>query len=151
MSMTLPELEKLLNLPAEEEQEPVVFKLDSSENHDTSHLTFLSQGKNSVVVRFPHLDNIEKLNEVVNQAKQDGHNVFLVLRQTTDTSLDSVYKMTKLQKHYLFAIENNDYLTLPAAVYVRGFLNVYLNFFGLKRNDVVEDFMQKYSKARYLA
>jgi len=52
-------------------------------------------------------------------------------RKERGLSLEEVEQATKIRKRYLVGLENEDYATLPDAVYAQGFLKTYANFLGL--------------------
>ena len=49
---------------------------------------------------------------------------------------------TKISKRYLRAIEADDYATLPAKVYTRGFVRLYASVLGLDADRVAASFME---------
>jgi cytoskeletal protein RodZ len=58
-------------------------------------------------------------------------------RETRNISLEEISKVTKVKEHYLKAIEEDRYELLPAAPYVKGFLNVYARYLTLNPKDIV--------------
>ena len=63
------------------------------------------------------------------------------LRETAGLSLDDVAATTKISKRYLRAIEADDYATLPAKVYTRGFVMLYARVLGLDADRVAVSFI----------
>ena len=63
-------------------------------------------------------------------------------REERHIDLDAVVKATKVRRHYLEALENEDWETLPSQVFVKGFLRSYAEFLGLDK-DMVLDYYQK--------
>lgn len=53
------------------------------------------------------------------------------LRRSAGASLDDVAEITKISKRYLRALEDDDFATLPAPVYVHGFAREYAKILGL--------------------
>jgi flagellar biosynthesis protein FlhG len=70
------------------------------------------------------------------------------LRESADASLDDVADITKISKRYLHALEENDFDTLPAAVYVRGFVSEYARALGLDSKTVSKSYMSLYRRYR---
>ena len=64
------------------------------------------------------------------------------LRETAGLSLDEIVSRTKISKRYLRAIEADDYATLPAKVYTRGFVTLYARVLGLDAERVAASFME---------
>lgn len=72
-------------------------------------------------------------------------------RELRDISLKEIADATKIGKRYLEAIEKNDYKTLPAAVFTRGFVREYARYLGLNAEDLVSRYSQIASDAEALA
>ncbi|MBT6490162.1 MAG: DnaJ domain-containing protein [Deltaproteobacteria bacterium] len=64
------------------------------------------------------------------------------LRETAGLSLDDIAATTKISKRYLRAIEADDYATLPAKVYTRGFVTLYARMLGLDAERVATSFIE---------
>ncbi len=64
------------------------------------------------------------------------------LRETAGLTLDDMVARTKISKRYLRAIEADDYATLPAKVYTRGFVTLYAQALGLDAERVATSFME---------
>lgn len=60
------------------------------------------------------------------------------IRGDLKLSLDDVERATKIRKKYLKAIESNDYSSLPADVYMRGFLKNYSKILGISEEKVLD-------------
>ncbi|OIP23666.1 hypothetical protein AUJ93_00585 [bacterium CG2_30_33_46] len=60
------------------------------------------------------------------------------IREGLKLSLADVEKSTKIQKKYIKAIEENDYNSLPADVYTKGFLSNYSKILRIDGNKVLE-------------
>lgn len=59
--------------------------------------------------------------------------------------LEQIAKVTKINPTYLRFVEEEQFSDLPAAVYVRGFVNAYARCVGLDPGRVVPDFMDRYA------
>lgn len=70
------------------------------------------------------------------------------LRESCGASIDDVAEITKINKRYLKAIEENDFASLPAAVYVRGFILEYAKIMGLDGAQVAKSYMDIYKRYR---
>ena len=64
------------------------------------------------------------------------------LRETAGLTLDDMVAKTKISKRYLRAIEADDYATLPAKVYTRGFVTLYARALGLDAERAATSFMK---------
>lgn len=70
------------------------------------------------------------------------------LRESAEASLDDLSEITKISKRYLHALEENDFNTLPAGVYVRGFVSEYARALGLDSAKVAQSYMGLYRRYR---
>jgi flagellar biosynthesis protein FlhG len=64
------------------------------------------------------------------------------IRQHLSLDLEEVAMETKIGKHNLQAIEEEDIQTLPALVYLKGFLRTYAKCLGLDPPRVAEDYIE---------
>lgn len=84
-------------------------------------------------------DSLEK--EIQSQEVIDG--AFLQrVRAYKNISLDQVTKATRIGRHYLIAIEENDFGSLPAPVFVRGFIVQVAKMLGLPEKKTADGFMK---------
>ncbi len=74
--------------------------------------------------------------------KEMSGSLLKTLRETAGLSLDEMVATTKISKRYLRAIEADDYATLPAKVYTRGFVTLYAKALGLDAERVATSFME---------
>ena len=70
------------------------------------------------------------------------------LRESCNATLEDVADLTKISKRYLHALEETDFETLPAAVYVRGFVSEYARALGLDPKVVSRSYMALYQRPR---
>ncbi len=68
-------------------------------------------------------------------------------RQSAGASLQMVAEITRINKHYLRALEADDVRLLPAPVYVRGFVHEYARVVGLAPAPVADGYMRNYRRA----
>ncbi|MFH1142748.1 MAG: helix-turn-helix domain-containing protein, partial [Candidatus Uhrbacteria bacterium] len=52
------------------------------------------------------------------------------MRRRLAISLDMAAEATRVQRHYLEALEKNDFITLPEAIYTRNFIKTYVSYLG---------------------
>jgi len=82
-------------------------------------------------------------NEIESQTVFDGK--FLKqIRLYRNVSLDQISTASRISKTYLNAIENNDFVSLPAPVFVRGFIVQYAKILCLNEKKVANSFMKLY-------
>jgi flagellar biosynthesis protein FlhG len=62
--------------------------------------------------------------------------------------LEQIARITKVNPTYLRFIEEDRYESLPASVYVRGFVTAYARCLGLAPARVVTDYMERYEAGR---
>lgn len=70
------------------------------------------------------------------------------LRESAEASLQELSDITKISKRYLVAVESDDYASLPATVYVRGFVSEYARALGLEAREVAKSYMAQYQRHR---
>jgi hypothetical protein len=70
------------------------------------------------------------------------------VRRYKELTLQQIASATNIGLHYLEAIERNDYLALPAAVFVRGFVAQYAKLLGLDERRVCQSYMQLFKESR---
>ena len=63
---------------------------------------------------------MDELGQILNQA-----------RENKDLTLEEVYEKTRINVHFLEALENGDYDAFPSPTHARGFLRNYARFLGL--------------------
>lgn len=73
-----------------------------------------------------------------------------VERELRNLSLEEVAQFTRIKKHILKAIEEDEYELLPPGIYVKGFLTAYAKYLGLDPKDVILRY-QNYLKSLTLS
>ena len=63
------------------------------------------------------------------------------LRESQGVRLGDMVKRTKISRAYLQAIEEEDWSSLPAAVYVRGFITEYAKYLELDPEQATRTFL----------
>ena len=74
--------------------------------------------------------------------------LLLRIRESARAELAQGAEITKIGKGYLRAIESNDFDSLPAPVYVRGFVVEYAKVLGLDSEQVASSFMALFERYR---
>ncbi len=69
------------------------------------------------------------------------------VREARNADLRDVSARTKISLPYLRAIEEDDFATLPAPVYTRGFVVEYAKFLRLDVDQVVRTWFRRYRKS----
>lgn len=69
-------------------------------------------------------------------------------RKEKGMSVEDVEKITKIQRRYLTAIENNEFDQLPGDFYVRAFIRQYADVVGLDGKELLEDFQSEVPQAK---
>ena len=70
-------------------------------------------------------------------------------REERHIDLDAVVKATKVRRHYLEALENEEWEKLPSKVFVKGFLRSYAEFLGLDTETVLDYYQKAAPRERY--
>ena len=70
-------------------------------------------------------------------------------REDRHIDLDAVVKETKVRRHYLEALENEEWEKLPSQVFVRGFVRSYAEFLGLDKEMVLDHYERAVPRERY--
>ena len=70
------------------------------------------------------------------------------VRESLGIELREIAERTKIGMAYLQAIEDERFAKLPAAVYVRGFLQEYARLLGLDVERVKDSYLDRYKAAR---
>lgn len=97
------------------------------------------------ISRYPLSKKMEDL--ISHQEVFDG--LFLKkIREYKNIDLTDFSKHTCIAIRHLYAIENNNYSVLPAAVFVRGYIIQYCRVLELKEEQVVPSFMNLFSNER---
>ena len=86
----------------------------------------------------------DRLAETLGEAPSFCGALLRSLRCRVEAGLDEVAAITKVQPRYLQALEEDDFDSLPAPVYVRGFIGEYARALGLDGRQVADSYMQHY-------
>jgi cytoskeleton protein RodZ len=78
------------------------------------------------------------LGDLLRTSREEGH-----------IDLDAVVKATKVRRHYLEALENEEWEKLPSQVFVKGFLRSYAAFLGLDTETVLDYYQKAAPRERY--
>lgn len=90
-------------------------------------------------------DEFEK--EIQAQTVFDG--TFLQkVRLYKNISLDQLSETSRISRPYLLAVETNDFHSLPAPVYVRGFISAVAKLLSLNEKKTVESYMKLFKDSR---
>lgn len=85
--------------------------------------------------------------QIKNQDIFDGS--FLAkVRNYKRVTIDQLSETSRIGRHYLIAVENNDIPSLPAAVFVRGFIVQYAKVLDLDEKKVVNSYMKLLNDSR---
>lgn len=85
--------------------------------------------------------------EIKNQEVFDG-SFLKKVRMYKNIDLDRLCEVSKIGKHHLCSIENNEFDKLPAKVFVRGFVKQYADVLQLDTNKVVDSYMKLLKESR---
>lgn len=66
------------------------------------------------------------------------------VREYKNVSVEKMSEITRINSHYIHAIEKNSWSNLPASVFVRGFVIQICRFLGLDDKKTVDSFMKIY-------
>lgn len=58
-------------------------------------------------------------------------------RELREVTLEEIATITRICTRYLQALENDDYESIPADVFVKGFLRAYAKCVGLAPNEII--------------
>jgi len=70
-------------------------------------------------------------------------------REERRIDLDAVVKATRIRRHILEALENEEWDKLPSQVFVKGFLRSYAEFLGLDKELVLSYYQKSFSFKQY--
>ncbi|MBB6176888.1 cytoskeletal protein RodZ [Anoxybacillus tengchongensis] len=69
-------------------------------------------------------------------------------REQRNMSLDDLQEITKIQKRYLIAIEQGNYVIMPGRFYVRAFIRQYAEAVGLNPDELFEQYANEIPNAQ---
>lgn len=95
--------------------------------------------KKSGNIRSPRAQeiNVHKCITMIKDCKNPGGWLLRVLREEIQETLEDLRTHTKIPERYLMAMESDDYDSLPALIYYKGFVTTYLRYLGLDQPDLV--------------
>lgn len=86
-----------------------------------------------------------------NENEQKKIKIGKILRKAREDkgyTLDDLQQVTKIQKRYLIAIEDENFDELPGDFYVRAFIKQYANMVGLDGNDLLQQYDDQLPKTK---
>lgn len=97
----------------------------------------------------PAVDAFAEMDVEVEEESQDFDGAHLRrARMRRGIELDQIARVTKVSPAYLRFLEEENFSDLPAAVYVRGFVNAYARAIGLDAEHVAASYMTTYDEAQ---
>ena len=94
------------------------------------------------------LEAADRIDKFLKTVKQFDGAALKKARHLANWTLDELCEQTKIRKAYLEYLEEEKFELLPAAVYVKGFVIIVANAFGLPSQRVAQEYMQRYHLAR---
>jgi cytoskeletal protein RodZ len=82
------------------------------------------------------------------QKKLEIGKILRKAREDKGYTLDDLQQVTKIQKRYLIAIEDENFDELPGDFYVRAFIKQYANMVGLDGNDLLQQYDDQLPKTK---
>lgn len=67
-------------------------------------------------------------------------------REERDISISEVAEQTRISPHYIEAIENDDYSTLPGGIFNKGFIKSFAKFVGIDEEEALQDYSRQLSQ-----
>lgn len=87
-----------------------------------------------------------KIKAIIAERDLGDGTLYQAIRETVGVSREELQNYTRISPSYVKGIEENLYSTLPALVYIRGFLKGYLKYLGVDDPvPMVDAFSEKYS------
>lgn len=103
----------------------------------------LSSGVDKQKVHFrPNYKTDTAIEEYINHEENCDGSFFKRVREYKNISLEKMSEITRINPHYLVALEKNAWKDLPAAVFVRGFVVQISRILGLDEKRTIESFMK---------
>lgn len=122
-------------------------------SHQDSSLLTNSQEKmqiqpNKIESQNRENSSLETLKKEI-EVENDWSGAFLrKVREATSISIEEVSNITKINKHYLFALEEENFSKLPASAYVRGFVSQIAKLYRLPIEKVIQGYMSRLTTSR---
>lgn len=114
--------------------------------------SLIGEGEKEIVstraagTRDPHV--MQRVESLMQTATEVSGQLLKEIRELHNVELSEVSARTKVHIRHLLALEGDQLTQLPATVYFRGFVNSYLQYFGINSPALVNQFIQRYLQAR---
>jgi len=108
---------------------------------------YVSVSKQESAKKAPEYKSDDTMESKIRSEEEFSGNFFTEVRKYKNMNLGYLSSVTKVAVYHLEALEREDYKTLPARVYVRGFVKSYAQSLGLDRDKAVTAYMKRYDQA----
>lgn len=125
--------------PPQAQQAPMLSKISQTEIRERN-------GYGKTIISHYSVDPRTE-EEISNQEVFDGTYIQRV-RLYKNISLDALSETSRISRPYLLALETNDYRSLPASVYTRGFVVSVARLLGLNEKKVADSYMKLFKEVR---
>ncbi len=123
---------------------------NSCENPKINKVAFkayVSVSRNELGSKAPNYKEDESFEANIREEEEFSGKFLMETRKYRNINLDYMSSVTKIAIYHLEAIEREDYKSLPARVYIRGFIKSYAQALGIDWKKVVSAYIQRYDKA----
>lgn len=119
-----------------------------SSTNSTPAAAALTNAKSVGRTIMSHYNVDEKFEEEIKAQEIFDGGFLQRVRHYRNVTIDQLSESSRISRPYLIAVETNDYSSLPAAVYVRGFISAIAKFLNLPEKKVVDSYMTLLKQAR---